>query len=104
MRRRGHRVPSYATRDPGDAAAPPRGGWGTETVYAITDLDWREVTAARLAEMIRGHRGIENRLHRRRPAVMATLRNLAVSLHRPHIAAACRHVSRHPHRVLAPLT
>ncbi len=37
------------------------------------------------------------------PAVMATLRNLAVSLHRltgaTNIAAACRHLSRHPSRV-----
>jgi hypothetical protein len=39
---------------------------------------------------------------------MATLRNLAVSIHRltgaTNIAAACRHVSRHPNRVLALLT
>jgi hypothetical protein len=42
------------------------------------------------------------------PAVMATLRNLAISLHRltgaANIAAACRHVSRHPSRVLRLLT
>jgi hypothetical protein len=35
---------------------------------------------------------------------MATLRNLAISLHRragaTNIAAACRHLSRHPNRVL----
>lgn len=38
------------------------------------------------------------------PAVMATLRNLAISVHRlageSNIAAACRYVSRHPNRVL----
>ena len=38
------------------------------------------------------------------PAVMATLRNLAISTHRLtgaiNIAAACRDVSRHPNRVL----
>jgi hypothetical protein len=38
------------------------------------------------------------------PQVMATLRNLAVSLHRltgaTSIAAATRHLSRHPNRVL----
>ncbi|WP_211176945.1 TetR family transcriptional regulator [Pseudonocardia acidicola] len=76
------------------------------------------------AEIIRGHWGIENRLHWIRdvvlaedhpqirtgagPAVMATLRNLAVSLHRLHgatnIARAWRDVARHPHRVLDPLT
>lgn len=103
---------------------PIRGRWHTETVYAITDLDWRDVSAARLAEIIRGHWGIENRLHWIRdvvlaedhsqirtgagPAVMATLRNLAVSLHRLHgatnIARACRRVARHPHRVLDLLT
>jgi hypothetical protein len=42
------------------------------------------------------------------PAVMATLRNLAVSRHRlagaTNIAAACRHVARHPKRVLRLLT
>jgi hypothetical protein len=35
---------------------------------------------------------------------MAILRNLAVSLHRltgaTNIAAACRHISRHPNRVI----
>jgi hypothetical protein len=38
------------------------------------------------------------------PAVMASLRNLAISVHRRHgatnIAAATRRVSRHPARVL----
>jgi hypothetical protein len=38
------------------------------------------------------------------PAVMATLRNLAISLHRragaANIAAACRCTGRHPNRVL----
>ena len=96
----------------------------TETVYAITDLTWDEIRADQLAETIRGHWGIENRLHWIRdvvfaedhsqirtgagPAVMATLRNLAVSLHRlagaTNIAAACRHLSRHPNRVLPLLT
>jgi predicted transposase YbfD/YdcC len=96
----------------------------TETGYAITDMTWREIGCDQLAEAIRGHWGIENRLHWIRdvvfaedhsqirtgtgPAVMATLRNLAVSLHRlngaANIAAACRHVSRHPNRVLPLLT
>lgn len=94
--------------------------WTTETVYLITDLDYQQATPALLADAQRGHRGIENRLHWVRdmtfqedlsqvrtgagPQVMATLRNLAISLHRktgaPNIAAACRHVSRHPNRVL----
>ncbi len=68
--------------------------------------------------MLRAHWGIENRLRWVRdvtfaedlsqirtghgPAVMAMLRNLAISLHRragaSSIAAACRTVSRHPGR------
>ena len=94
--------------------------WHTETVYAVTDMTWAQIRAEHIAEAIRGHWAIENRLHWIRdvvfaedhsqirtgtgPAVMATLRNLAVSLHRltgaTNIAAACRYVSRHPNRVL----
>jgi predicted transposase YbfD/YdcC len=96
------------------------GRWRTETVYAITDLTAEQATAAELADAARAHWGIENRLHWVRdvsygedlsqvrtghgPAVMATLRNLAISLLRAagatNIAAACRHLSRHPARVL----
>ena len=92
----------------------------TETVYAITDLTVRQANPAELADALRSHWGIENRLHRVRdvtfaedlsqirtghgPAVMATLRNLAISLHRlagaTNIAAATRRVSRHPSCVL----
>ena len=96
------------------------GRWRTETVHAITDLTAEHTTAAELADALRGHWGIENRLHWVRdvsygedlsqvrtghgPAVMATLRNLAISLLRragaTNIAAACRHLNRHPARVL----
>ena len=71
-----------------------------ETVYAVTDLTHDGTTAAELADAIRGHWCIENRLHWIRdvtfaedhsqvrtghgPQVMATFRNLAVSLHRLH--------------------
>ncbi len=98
--------------------------WRTETVYAITDLSNNQVSPAQLADAMRAHWGIENRLHWIRdvtfaedlsqirtghgPAVMATLRNLAISLHRragaTNIAASCRHISRHPNRVLPLLT
>lgn len=94
--------------------------WRTETVYAVTDLNLDQATPAGLADAIRAHWGIENRLHWVRdvtfaedlsqvrtgnaPAVMATLRNLAISIHRlagaDNIAAASRHVSRHPARAL----
>lgn len=66
--------------------------WHTETVYAITDLTWSETRADQLADAIRTHWSIENRLHWIRdvtfaedhsqirtgagPAVMATLRIL----------------------------
>jgi predicted transposase YbfD/YdcC len=97
------------------------GHWHTETVYAVTDLNWHQIRADQLADAARGHWRVENQLHWIRdvtfaedhsqirtgsgPAVMATLRNLALSLHRlagaTNIAAACRHASRHPNRVLA---
>jgi predicted transposase YbfD/YdcC len=92
----------------------------TETVYAVTDLGQDQIRADQLADIIRGHWSIENRLHWIRdvvfaedlsqirtghgPAVMATLRNLAISIHRrrgaTNIAAATRHTSRHPGRTL----
>ncbi len=96
------------------------GRWHTETVYAITDLDQLQIHPVEIADILRGHWHIENKLHwvrdvtfgedlsqirtRHGPAVMATLRNLAISVHRRHgatnIAAATRRVSRHPGRVL----
>jgi len=98
--------------------------WQTETVHAITDLQFEQTSPAELADAARAHWGIENRLHWIRdvtfaedlsqirtghgPAVMATLRNLAISLHRlagaTSIATACRTVGRHPNRVLPLLT
>lgn len=98
--------------------------WRTETIYAISDLSQDQVSPAELADALRAHWGIENRLHWIRdvtfaedlsqvrtgqgPAVMATLRNLAISLHRragaSNVAAACRHISRHPNRALRLIT
>ena len=72
------------------------GRWSTETVYVITDLTLDQTSAQELADALRGRWGIENRLHWIRdvtfgedlsqvrtghgPAVMATLRNPAISL------------------------
>ncbi len=98
--------------------------WSSETVYLITDLTPEQTTPAELADAIRAHWGIENRLHWIRdvtfgedlsqirtghgPVVMASLRNLAISVHRKagatNIAAANRHVSRHPNRILPLIT
>lgn len=87
----------------------------TETVYAVTSLGWHDVTPARLADIIRGHWAIENRVHYVRdttfdedasqirtgtgPRVMATLRNVAIGLIRTrhggaNIAAATRSLGR----------
>ncbi len=85
--------------------------WRTEVVYAVTSLTATQATNAQLADFIRGHWCVENRLHWVRdvtfdedrsqvrtgngPRVMATLRNLAISLLRiagaTNIAQALRH-------------
>ena len=100
------------------------GRWHTEAVYAVTDLGFSDIRPDQLTEIIREHWSIENKLHWIRdvtfaedhcqirtgngPAVMATLRNFALSRHRQagatNIAAACRHTSRHPIRAADLLT
>lgn len=105
---------------PVSARTGERGRWRTETVYAITDLGPHQARPDELAAWIRGHWQIENGLHWVRdvtyaedlsqvrtgvaPQVMASLRNLAISLHRltgaTNIAAALRHHARDPHRPL----
>lgn len=85
--------------------------WTTETAYAVTSLTAEQATAAELATWIRGHWHIENRLHWVRdvtldedrsqirtgngPRIMASLRNLAISILRldgaTNIAQALRH-------------
>jgi Transposase DDE domain len=88
----------------------PLGEHEVEFAYAITSVPAEQMTAAQLAAAVRGHWGIENRAHWVRdvtfdedrsrvrtgsgPQVMATMRNLAISLHRlagvTNIAAALR--------------
>jgi Transposase DDE domain. len=88
--------------------------WRTETVYAVTDLTADHARPDQLATWLRGHWCIEARLHWVRdvtfgedgsqirtgsgPQVMATLRNLAITLHRlagaTNIAKALRHHAR----------
>jgi predicted transposase YbfD/YdcC len=99
---------------PVNARTGKTGRWRTETVYAITDLAPHQATPAELAGWVRGHWQIENALHWVRdvtfaedlsrvrtghaPQVMASLRNLVISLHRlagaTNIAAALRHHGR----------
>ena len=91
-----------------------------EVVYLITSADHRQAPPATLAAWVRGHWGIENRLHWVRdvtfdedrsqvrtgnaPQVMATLRSTAISLLRlsgvENIAAGLRHHARDPETVL----
>jgi predicted transposase YbfD/YdcC len=95
--------------------------WRTGTVYAVTSLTSAQAQPDQLAEWIRGHWCVENRLHWVRdvtygedhsqirtgngPAPMASLRNLAINLLRmtgtSNIVAALRHHARNPHRPLA---
>jgi predicted transposase YbfD/YdcC len=94
--------------------------WSRETVYAVTSLTAIQASPTELAAIIRGHWAIEDRLHWVRdmdydedrsqvrtasgPRVMATLRNLALTILRlaghASIAAALRHHARRPGRPL----
>lgn len=85
--------------------------WTTEVAYAVTSLTAEQATARELAAWVRGHWCIENRLHWVRdvtldedrsqirtgngPRVMASLRNLVISMLRidgaTNIAQALRH-------------
>lgn len=95
-----------------------------EVVYLITSADTRAASSATLAAWVQGHWGIENKLHWVRdvtygedgsqvrigagPQVMATMRNLAISLLRlagwTNIAHALRHHAADNRRPLALLT
>jgi predicted transposase YbfD/YdcC len=90
----------------------------TETMYAVTSLTAAQARPAELAAIIRGHWLIEDRLHwdvtydedrsqvrtGNGPRVMASLRNLAITVLRlsgeTSIAAALRHQARRPGRPL----
>ncbi|XAS69559.1 ISAs1 family transposase [Micrococcaceae bacterium Sec5.7] len=94
--------------------------WRVETVYVITSLPADKASAADLNTWIRGHWTIENQLHWTRdvtyledksqirtgnaPRLMASLRNLAISLYRiaktSNIAKATRHTARNANRAL----
>jgi predicted transposase YbfD/YdcC len=97
--------------------------WRTVVVYAVTSLTFAQASPTRLADLIRGHWGIENGLHYVRvvtfaedasrlrtgngPQVMAYLCNLAIgALSRAgpvNLAAALRRHARDPIRPLATL-
>jgi predicted transposase YbfD/YdcC len=112
VRRR--RLPGKKSRLPGKKKC------STETVYAVTSLTATQAHPAELAAIIRGHWAIEDRLHWVRdldfdedrsqvrtasaPRVMASLRNLAITILRlaghASIAAALRYHARRPDRAL----
>jgi predicted transposase YbfD/YdcC len=97
-----------------------KGKWSRETCYAVTSLTLTQASYAQLAVIIRGHWGIEDRLHWVRdmdfdedrsqvrtaagPRIMASLRNLVVTILRlsgeASIAAALRYHARRPSRPL----
>ncbi len=90
-----------------------------EVALGITDLTPRQADAQTIAILVRGHWGIETRLHCIRdvaydedrsqirtangPRVMATLRNTAIGLLRrlelPNIQRTVNHLARHPDQV-----
>ena len=92
-----------------------------EVAFGIMDLGPDEVDAARVNELVRGHWGIETRLHyvrdwtydedrsqvrtKQGPRVMATLRNTAIGLLRylklPNISGAVKHLDHHPEQIAA---
>jgi predicted transposase YbfD/YdcC len=96
------------------------GKWSREICYAVTSLTVTQASHAQLAAIIRGHWGIEDRLHWVRdmdfdedrsqartaagPRVMASLRNLVITILRlagaASIAAALRYHARRPGRPL----
>ena len=98
--------------------------WSRQTCYAVTSLTHAQATYARLAAIIRGHWGIEDRLHWIRdidfdedhsqirtaagPQIMASLRNLVVTILElsgaASVAAALRYHARWPSRPLRTIT
>jgi hypothetical protein len=97
-----------------------KGETSVETSYIITSLSPQQATPAQLLALVRGHWGIENRLHWVRdvtfdedrcqirtgaaPQVVAALRNLVIGLLRfcqaRNIAAALRTLAGSPRRAL----
>src|SRR5215469_6705631 len=106
-------------RSRGSARCPRARPWAT-ACYAVTSLTVTQARHAQLAAIIRGHWGIKDRLHWVRdidfdedrsqvrtasgPRIMASLRNLAITILRlsgaTSIAAALRYHARRPARPL----
>lgn len=101
-----------------------KGKFSRETSYIVTSLSPEQATPAQLLHLVRGHWGIENRLHwvrdvtfdedrcqvrtRSAPQVMAALRNVVIGILRLYktrnIAAALRALAGSPRRALTLVT
>ncbi len=68
-----------------------------EVAFGIMDLGPDEVDAARVNELVRGHWGIETRLHYVRNTAMGLLRYLKL----PNISRAVKHLDHHPEQIAA---
>jgi predicted transposase YbfD/YdcC len=97
------------------------GDWSVEIVYVICSLPAEHAPPRCLAEWIRGHWSIENKLHHVRdttyredasrvrtgdaPQVLASMRNTAIALHHrdgaTNIARACRILAAQPARAIS---
>ena len=64
-----------------------KGKWSRETCYAVTSLTVTQATYAQLAAIIRGHWGIEDRLHRVRDLACDEDRSQVRTASGPHIMA-----------------
>jgi predicted transposase YbfD/YdcC len=98
-----------------------KGETTVEVIYGITSLKEEEADAKRLLRLVRGHWGIENKLHYVRdvtlgedscrvrkgsaPQVLAAVRNTVIHLlagvEAPSRAAAIRRLNNHPEEALA---
>lgn len=70
----------------------PTGEASVETTYYITSLPPERADAARLLTLIRGHWGIENRLHYVRDVTFDEDRSTVRSGAAPQVMAACRNL------------
>ena len=115
-----HVAPAQAIQIVRRRKLPGKKKWSSETVYAITSLTAIQTSPAGLAAIIRGHWLIKDRLDWVRdmdwdedrsqvrtasaPRVMATMRNLALTILRladyARIAASLRYHARRPDRPL----
>ena len=67
--------------------------WRTETVYAITDLDQTQIRPDEIADTLRGHWFVENRLHWVRDVTLGEDLSQIRTCHGPAVMAATQPVN-----------